>query len=77
MFRDKDVSYYIAERGHKWTFHVEGAPWWGGAYERMVQSTKQCLKNMVGQASFTHDKLLTAVTEIQCFPQNAFQTGRS
>ena len=33
--------------------------------ERMVQSTKQCLKKTVGQASFMHNGLLTSVTEIE------------
>ena len=65
VFKDNDVNNYLAESRCKWTFNVEGAPWWGGAFERMVQSTKRCLKNMVGQASFTHDELLTAVTEIE------------
>ena len=31
----------------------------------MVQSTKWCLRKMVGHASLTHDKLLTTVTEIE------------
>ena len=37
----------------------------GGAFERLVQSTKRCLRKMVGQASLTYDELLTAVTEIE------------
>ena len=31
----------------------------------MVQSTKRCLRKMVGQASLNHDELVTAVTEIE------------
>ena len=55
---------HLAENGCEWTFNVEKAPWWGGAFERMVQSTKRCLK-MVGQASLTPDELLTAIVEIE------------
>ena len=31
----------------------------------MVQSTKRCLRKMVGRASKTHNELLTAVVEIE------------
>ena len=31
----------------------------------MVQSTKRCLRKMVGQASLTHDEILTAMAEIE------------
>ena len=39
--------------------------WWGGVFERMVRSTKRCLRKMIGRASFTRDELLTAVVEIE------------
>ena len=44
---------------------MELAPWWGGAFERMVQSTKRCLRKIIGRAKLTQDKLLTAVVEIE------------
>ena len=34
-------------------------------FERMVRSTKRCLKKMIGQAKLTYDELLTAVTEVE------------
>ena len=52
-------------KGVSGLLNVERAPWWGGAFESMVQSTKQCLRKMVGQASLTHNELITAVTEIE------------
>ena len=33
--------------------------------ERMVRSTKRCLKKMIGLAKLTYDELLTAVTEVE------------
>lgn len=36
-----------------------------GHFLRMVQSTKRCLRKMVGQARLTQDELLTTVTEIE------------
>ena len=65
VFKDDTVRDFLSEKGCDWTFNVHKAPWWGGAFERMVQSTKRCLRKMVGQASLTHDELLTAVTEIE------------
>lgn len=65
VFKDDSVRDQLAEKACEWTFNVELAPWWGGAFERMVQSTKRCLRKMVGQASFTHGELVTAVTEIE------------
>ena len=52
-------------QGSQWTFNTEHAPWWGGVFERMVKSTKHCLRKMVGQANLTHDELLMAVVEIE------------
>ena len=65
VFKEDTVRDHLAEKGCEWTFNVERAPWWGGAFERMVQSTKRCLRKMVGQASLNHDELVTAVTEIE------------
>ena len=59
VFKDNTVHDYLAEKGCEWTFNVERVPWWGGAIKRMVQSTKRCLRRMVGQTSLTHDELVT------------------
>ena len=53
VFKDDTVHDYLAEKGCEWTFNVEQAPWWGGAFECMVQSTKWCPRKMVGHASLT------------------------
>ncbi len=34
-------------------------------FERMVKSTKRCLKMAVGRAKLTYDELLTVVTEVE------------
>lgn len=48
-----------------WTFNVEKAPWWGGLFERMIKSTKRCLRKVVGRARLHHDELLTVLVEIE------------
>ena len=49
----------------KWVFTLEKAPWWGGFYERMIQSMKRCLKKTIGKAKLTYDELFTALTEVE------------
>ena len=61
----RDVQQYLSQVRVKWLFNLERAPWWGGVFERMVRSTKRCLRKMIGQAKFSFDELLTAVTEVE------------
>ena len=37
----------------------------GGIFERMIQSTKKCLRKTIGSAKFTYDELLTSVTKVE------------
>ena len=62
---DEDVQGYLAGVGVEWQFNLEKAPWWGGIFERMVKSTKRCLRKTVGQARLNYDELPTAVTEVE------------
>lgn len=65
VFKDETVQEHLANRGSQWIFNIEWAPWWGGVFERMVKSTKRCLRIMMGRSNFSHDELLTAVVEIE------------
>ena len=40
-------------------------PWWGGVFERLIKSTKRCLRKLIGQAIFSYDEMHTAVVEIE------------
>lgn len=57
-----DVMEYLSGNGIKWQFN---APWWGGMFERMIGSTKKCLRKMIGQSKLSFDELNTAVTEVE------------
>ena len=46
-------------------FNLEKAPWWGGVFERMVKSTKRCLRKTIGRARFSFDELHTVIVEIE------------
>ena len=61
----EEIQQYLSGTGIEGVFNVERAPWWGGIFERMVRSTKPCLKKMIGQAQLSYDKILTAVTEVE------------
>ena len=60
-----EVQQYLTGLGTEWIFNLERAPWWGGIFERMVNSTKRCLKKTIGQAKLTYNKLLTALAEVE------------
>ena len=65
VFKDGIVQEHLTGLGVTWQFNVERAPWWGGAFERMVRSTKRCLKKLIGRAHFSLDELTTALAEIE------------
>ena len=47
-----------------WSFNPEKAPWFGGFFERMIQSVKRCLKKTIGRTKLSFDELLIALTEV-------------
>ena len=65
VVKSREVQDHQSGLGVKWKFNVEKAPWWGGIFERMVRSTKRCLKKTIGRAKFTYDELITSLIEIE------------
>ena len=61
----REVQEHLTGLGVEWKFNVERAPWWGGIFERMVRSTKRCLKKTIGRARLTYDELLTSLVEVE------------
>ena len=39
----ENVQHYLSSLGVRWVFNLHKAPWWGGIFERLIQSTKRCL----------------------------------
>ena len=60
-----DVADHLSRRHVTWIFNLERAPWWGGLFERMIQTTKRCLKKVLGNARLTYDELLTSLAEVE------------
>ncbi len=39
-----EVKKFFSTVQVQWQFNLEKAPWWGGAFERMIKSAKRCLR---------------------------------
>ncbi len=65
MLSQQGIQQYLSDHGIRWTFNVEKAPWSGGIFERMIKSTKRCLRKVIGRAKLHYDELITALTEIE------------
>ena len=65
MLKNQDVQNYLSNIGVEWVFNLEKAPWWGGIFERLIKSTKRCLRKLIGQAKFSYDEMHTAIVEIE------------
>lgn len=65
MIKRPEVLQHFDGLGIKWRFNIERAPWWGGLFERMVQSTKRCIRKYVGKAKLTQEELLTLTVEVE------------
>lgn len=63
--RSKEVMRYLAINGVSWKFIVEKAPWWGGFWERLIQSVKRCLKKSIGRTTLSYDELNTLLIEVE------------
>jgi len=70
--RSTEVSHYLTNQRTAWKFIVAKAPWWGGFWERMVQSVKRCLRKIIGRAALKLEELSTILVEVEsvinCWP---------
>ena len=62
---DPEVTRHLSGVGVRWQFNIERAPWWGGMFERMIGSTKRCLRKMIGWSKLSYDELNTMVIEVE------------
>ena len=65
VLEDTELIQNFMRHQVEWRFNLEKAPWQGGIFERMIKSTKRCLRKTIGQASLTYDELLTVVIEVE------------
>jgi hypothetical protein len=65
IIRHEEVKQYLMGERIEWTFNLERAPWWGGLFERLIQSTKRCLRKMISTAKLSYEEMLTILTETE------------
>ena len=65
ILQSREVLVYLSNNRITWTFIVERAPWWGGFWERLIQSVKKCLRKSVGRSTLSFDQLNTLLVEIE------------
>jgi hypothetical protein len=64
-FIGNELKRYLKLHEIEWKFILGVSPWWGGFYERMIQTVKRALRKVLRRTSTTYDELLTIVIEIE------------
>ena len=52
-FTADETQAFASDHGVHWTFNPPASPWWGGVFERLVRSTKRCIKKVLLKAKLT------------------------
>ncbi len=65
LFKSRIVNRYLNETKIKSKYNLAKAPWWGGFYERLIQSIKSCLKKNLRTAKLNLHELNTMIIQIK------------
>ena len=70
QFKSEETQGFASNRHIQWRFNLAAAPWWGGMFERMVRSTKRCLKKILLRSYLNFEEMQTVLAEITCTLNN-------
>ena len=70
IVRSDEVHEHMTNHQIEWQFIAEKAPWWGGYWERMVQSMKRCLRKTIGRSTLTIEEMSTVLVEVEATLNN-------
>jgi hypothetical protein len=56
---------FLAQHNITWKFIAPRAAWWGGWWERMVGTTKRCLRKVLGRSQVSEEGLNTTLVAIE------------
>ena len=65
IVRAREVVQHMKHNGVTWKFIVERAAWWGGFWERLIQTMKRALKKVIGRISLSFEELRTLLIEVE------------
>lgn len=65
VLQDPEVQLYSAHHGITWKFIAPRAAWWGGWWERMIGTTKRCLRKVLGRSQLDEEGLNTILVSIE------------
>ena len=65
LMNDPGYQSFLSKNRIIWEYILPKASWWGGFYERMIQTTKRVLKKILGRARLTLEELQTTLAEIE------------
>ena len=64
--RSTEVLDHLSKNGVTWSFIVEKAAWWGGFWERMIQTVKHTLRKVIGRLCLNFEELRTLLVVVEC-----------
>ena len=62
IFKSEELKKLLSDHRIEWKFNVALG---GGFFERLVRSTKRCVKKTLGTARVNYEELLSVVVEIE------------
>ena len=65
VFTSQESQSFCAEQGITSKFKLDGAPWWGGFWERLVGMAKSFLRKSIGREKLSFTVLLTVLFEVE------------
>ena len=67
FFKNEEVRFSeeLTRMNISWKFIAAASPWWGGSWERLVQSVKRSLQKIFFRSTVDYEELVTIVTEIK------------
>ena len=64
-FKTDQLKVSNTKNGIIWRFNLAKAPWWGRLFERLIRSTKRCLRMCVRNCTLTYEEFYTSLVEME------------
>ena len=69
-FIASETQQFTANLGIRWNFNPPASPWWGGMFERLIRSSKRCLRKILLKAKLSFNELQTILSELEMVINN-------